>query len=443
MVPVKRICFQLIVPVVLIGISLMIIWKWPGIQDLFKSTRELKALLILLPVLPYAVYTAVGLMGWRYNDMGLLVGAGTLALSYFISLRFSPGQWANTYYEAYLFLFPLNMILCAALIKRYVFSFTSIMVMLLLLLQIVLVTLFCGQVDFSGFTVVSKLEDLFPFASIRLEDVAGGIQSFLTMKSPVIESSEIKSPLMSGLPLPAVFSFLFCLIYLSLRFLKNRDILLSGYIGGIAAVFLSAAASQPEAATVVFHLAAGLILMITNIEASFFMAYHDELTGLPGRRRLNESLINLGKTYAIAMMDIDHFKKFNDRYGHKTGDDVLKIVGTRLKQISGRAKVFRYGGEEFAAIFPGKTIEESVPHLENFRKALENNKFVVRMKSRKKSTPVKRGLGPVPRQKQVKITISIGVAQPSKTHTTPDQVIKAADKALYKAKKAGRNRVCG
>ncbi|MEZ4602309.1 MAG: diguanylate cyclase [Desulfobacterales bacterium] len=83
-----------------------------------------------------------------------------------------------------------------------------------------------------------------------------------------------------------------------------------------------------------------------------------------------------------------------------------------------------------------------MPHLENFRKALESNKFVVRLKSRAKSTPVKRGLGPSPRQKQVTITISIGVAEPSMKHATPEQVIKAADKALYKAKKAGRNRIC-
>ena len=432
MYPVKRIFFQLMVPVVLIGISLVIVWKWPGLQALLTSTKELKALLILLPMLPYAVFAAAGLMGWRYTDMGLLAGAGILALSYFLSLRFSPAQWANTYYEAYLFLFPLNMTLCAGLIKRTIFSFSSMVIIPLIVLQIVLAGLFCGQVDFSTLTVISKLDGLFPFASIRLADIADRVQSFLTLKSPV----------MPEFPLPAIFSFLFCLIYLSMRFLKSRDILLSGYIGGLTAVLLSAAANRPDAATMVFHFAAGLTLVVVNIESSFFMAYHDELTGLPGRRRLNESLMNLGKTYAIAMMDIDHFKKFNDRYGHKTGDDVLKIVGHRLKQISGRAKVFRYGGEEFTAIFPGKTVQASMPHLENFRKALESNKFIVRLKSRAKSTPVKRGLGPAPRQKQVTITISIGVAEPSTKHATPEQVIKAADKALYKAKKAGRNRIC-
>lgn len=128
MYPVKRIFYQLIIPVVLILVSLMIVWKWPEIQALFKSTRELKALLVLLPTLPYAVFAMGALMGWRYNNMGLIAGSGVLALSYFVTLGFSPGQWSNTYYEAYIFLFPLNMILCAALIKRYVFTLQSLLI---------------------------------------------------------------------------------------------------------------------------------------------------------------------------------------------------------------------------------------------------------------------------------------------------------------------------
>ena len=433
MYPIKRICYQLIVPIVLILVSLMIIWKWPEIQSLFKSTQELKALLVLLPTLPYAVFAMGALMGWRYNNMGLIAASGILSLSYFITLDFSPDQWSNTYYEAYIFLFPLNMILCAALIKRYVFTFQSLLTVFLILFQVFMVAVFCGRVDFSSSAIVSKLDGLIPFASIRLDDLSAKLQSFLKMEHLVI---------FKQIPTPAIISFLIALTWLSVRFLKNRDILLAGYVGALAAIFLSAAANQPEPATVVFHITAGLILIVTNIEASFFMAYHDELTGLPGRRSLNESMMNLGKTYTIAMMDIDHFKKFNDRYGHKTGDDVLKVVGTRLKQMSGQAKVFRYGGEEFTAVFPGKTAKESIVHLENFRKNLENSKFIVRLKSRKKSTPAKRGKGPAAGQKQVKITISIGAAGPDIKHPTPEKVIKAADKALYKAKKTGRNRVC-
>ena len=98
MYSVKRICYQLIVPIVLILVSLMIVWKWPEIQAQFKSTKELKAFLVLLPVLPYAIFFIGALMGWRYNNMGLVMGSCVLGLSYFISLRFSPGLWSNTFY---------------------------------------------------------------------------------------------------------------------------------------------------------------------------------------------------------------------------------------------------------------------------------------------------------------------------------------------------------
>ncbi|MDA3894554.1 MAG: GGDEF domain-containing protein [Desulfobacteraceae bacterium] len=433
MYSVKRICYQLIIPVILILISLMIVWKWPEIQAQFKSTKELKAFLVLLPVLPYAIFSIGALMGWRYNNMGLVMGSCVLGLSYFISLRFSPGQWSNTFYEAYIFLFPLNIVMCSMLIKRYIFTLKGFLSLFLILFQILAIITLCGQIDYSSSAVVSKIEGLIPFASIHLDDFSTGFKSFLKMKELVI---------FKQIPTPAIISFLLSLAYLSARFLKNRDILLAGYIGSLSAVFLSAAANRPEAAPIVFHITAGLILIITNIEASFFMAYNDELTSLPGRRSLNENMMNLGKKYTIAMMYIDHIKKFNDKYGHKTGDDVLKVVAARLKEISGRAKVYRYGGEEFTAVFQGKSAKESIPHLESFRKALADSQFVVRMRSRKKSTAVKRGQGPIEKQNQVWITISIGVSEPGKHHPTPEKVIKAADKALYKAKKAGRNRVC-
>ena len=337
----------------------MIVWKWPEIQAQFKSTKELKAFLVLLPVLPYTIFFIGALMGWRYNNMGLVMGSCVLGLSYFISLRFSPGQWSNTFYEAYIFLFPLNIVMCSMLIKRYIFTLKGFLSLFLLLFQILVIIALCGQIDYSSSAVVSKIEGFIPFASIRLDDFSNGFKSFLKMKDLVI---------FKQIPTPAIISFLLSLAYLSARFLKNRDILLAGYIGSLAAVMLSAAASRPEAAPVVFHITAGLILIITNIEASFFMAYNDELTSLPGRRSLNESMMNLGKKYAIAMMDIDHFKKFNDKYGHKTGDDVLKVVAVKLKEISGRAKVYRYGGEEFTAVFHGKSAKESIPHLETSEK---------------------------------------------------------------------------
>jgi diguanylate cyclase (GGDEF)-like protein len=76
-------------------------------------------------------------------------------------------------------------------------------------------------------------------------------------------------------------------------------------------------------------------------------------------------MMKLGGKYSIVMIDIDFFKKFNDSYGHDSGDEVLRFIGKCLKQIPVGGKSFRYGGEEFTVIFPGKNISEVIPHIEN------------------------------------------------------------------------------
>ncbi|UCF55947.1 MAG: GGDEF domain-containing protein, partial [Deltaproteobacteria bacterium] len=170
------------------------------------------------------------------------------------------------------------------------------------------------------------------------------------------------------------------------------------------------------------------------------MAFKDELTGLPARRALNEELLKLGSSYTAAMLDIDFFKKFNDRYGHDVGDQVLRMIAAKIAKVTGGGKAFRYGGEEFTIIFPGKFADEVIPHLERLRKAVGASSFVIRgpMRPRKKPEDPKKIKGS--RQK-VSITVSIGAAERNESHTSPQQVVDAADKALYRAKKAGRNRV--
>jgi hypothetical protein len=111
----------------------------------------------------------------------------------------------------------------------------------------------------------------------------------------------------------------------------------------------------PSAFSPLFYFfPAGLILVITTFAASFSIPSIDEPAALPGRGSLNEALLNLGKKCAIAMIDVNHFEKFNDTFGHKTGDQVLKMIASRLGEISGGAKTFRYGGEKFTAIYAGK-----------------------------------------------------------------------------------------
>jgi diguanylate cyclase (GGDEF)-like protein len=169
--------------------------------------------------------------------------------------------------------------------------------------------------------------------------------------------------------------------------------------------------------------------------------YIDELTSVPNRRAYNEDLKKLGRRYSIAMLDIDHFKKFNDMYGHKEGDNVLRYVAAHL-QDSSRSKVFRYGGEEFSIIFPGYRVHEVRERLEYVCETLAERQFYIRMSDTKRSQKSEKDRGiDLSDHKQVKVTISIGVAQRTDKLKTPEDVIEAADKALYRAKKRGRNQV--
>ena len=174
------------------------------------------------------------------------------------------------------------------------------------------------------------------------------------------------------------------------------------------------------------------------------MAYYAELTELPGRRALNEQLLRLGKRYSVALVDIDHFKKCNDTYGHDIGDQVLRMVASKLRGVSGGGKAYRYGGEEFAVLFRGKSMKEVRPTLDALRETVEATPFVLRGRRRPRAKPTERTPSPSPgskARKYVSVTVSIGVAERVEDHEEPRDVIKAADEALYRAKGAGRNQV--
>ncbi|MFA0072035.1 GGDEF domain-containing protein, partial [Vibrio breoganii] len=91
----------------------------------------------------------------------------------------------------------------------------------------------------------------------------------------------------------------------------------------------------------------GTLIIVYVMSASHDMAFNDQLTNIPGRHALEVDMKHLGRKYSMAMVDIDHFKTFNDTYGHDIGDDVLKLVARILRETTGGAKAYRYGGEEF------------------------------------------------------------------------------------------------
>jgi len=185
----------------------------------------------------------------------------------------------------------------------------------------------------------------------------------------------------------------------------------------------------------------GLIIIIYSISASHQLAFTDSLTRIPCRRALDLDLKHMGRKFTIAMLDVDHFKKFNDTYGHDTGDDVLKMVASRLMKTQGGAKSYRFGGEEFTIVFKGKYTESCKEHLEEVRELIAQYKMILRDQNSRpddyKQGCQNRG-SEGSKQKAVSVTASFGVAD-SRNARTPADVIKLADDALYRAKNSGRN----
>jgi diguanylate cyclase (GGDEF)-like protein len=193
--------------------------------------------------------------------------------------------------------------------------------------------------------------------------------------------------------------------------------------------------------TIMSYCLFGVVIIHAVLTDSYQMAFSDELTGLAARRALLQSSISLGKKYTVAMMDVDHFKKFNDTYGHDVGDQVLRLVASKMNQVKGGGKAYRYGGEEFTVVFPNKSVAHAIPYLEQVREDIANYQMAIRSDDR----PEDEKSGQSSRKKNeggtkfVNVTISIGVAEREGELKDFDQVLKRSDEALYRAKQAGRN----
>jgi diguanylate cyclase (GGDEF)-like protein len=215
-----------------------------------------------------------------------------------------------------------------------------------------------------------------------------------------------------------------------------------GLAAALAAFFIAAEWAASPSVFGTFLSAAGVIVLVAFVQESHRLAFRDELTGLPGRRALDEQLRALGPHYTIGMVDVDHFKKFNDTHGHDIGDQVLKLVAARLADVGGGGMAFRYGGEEFSLLFPDKSLKQALPYLESTRAAVERYKMLVRgdERPREEEAGIRRRGDSVP-TKRLSVTVSMGAAEPEVERQPPAQVLKAADEALYRAKRGGRNRV--
>jgi diguanylate cyclase (GGDEF)-like protein len=383
------------------------------------------------PALSFLYYCAlIGgmLLAWRFHSsrtffsLVVLFLAGQAVALYGPTYAL-PGTPAWTALRAVSLLVPLNFVLIAMMHERG-FTLSSIApVGLFLFVQSVIVAVLCGAEGESALTVHTH-----------------------------------RASTLVSLPGYALFMFAAACAFLLVRCLLTRKPADSALLWSLAAYFLSLRFTESVRISTTYSAVAACILATSIIENSYLLAYHDELTSLPSRRAFNDALLRLQEPYSIAMVDIDHFKRFNDTYGHDTGDQVLRLVASSLARVTGGGQAYRCGGEEFAILFPGKTTPDVVDHLEQLRATIEASQFHMRSgdrrhvprgpdrrnqrtRGRARKGDVIRHLAEEKSGTTLSVTVSIGVATASEARPHADLVLQAADKALYRAKDNGRNRV--
>ena len=367
----------------------------------------------------YGTYIALalgGLVSLAFNRGRVLLALLSLAIGYVgyrsALLHGLAGFPARTVFAALCIFVPLNLGILGALQERGTFNMRGLQRLAVILLEIA----------FTAWLILSRKTATVAWVYAPLSDMV-----------PVAVS-----------PIPQLgLAMIVASLALSVTaWLITRSAIDLGFAGAVVAFAVAANGIASPNVFAVFVAAAALILTIAVLQDTFRMAFRDELTGLPSRRALGESLAGLGRHYSIAMLDVDHFKNFNDTYGHDIGDQVLKMVATRLAHVGGGGKAYRYGGEEFTIVFPGKGVDKAVPHLEALRRNIADYTLALRAGDRPAQTESgRKQRGKRRAEKAVSVTISIGVAERNDRLTQPDEVIQAADKALYRAKNRGRNRV--
>ncbi len=364
----------------------------------------------LLPSFPLTVLGGGILLAWRFNRSRLVLSLAVLLLTDRALLAWAPasgagGEVGRAIFGVLTILVPLDLAALAWLPERGLLARPGRVALVGLGAEIVLLILLCQPLflPLTGWLDVSQV------------------------------------PGLGALPQPALIVFALAFLMVVWRAVRQGTALEGGAVWTVVATFLALSAGGGSLDSSVYLATGGLILVLSLIETWHGMAYDDELTGLPARRALNEALARLSGTYTVAMVDVDHFKRFNDVHGHDVGDQILRMVGARLAAVGGGGRAFRYGGEEFAVLFPGKSVDQAREYLEALRRTIEGAPFTLRSMARPRVRPEPPPAGG-PRER-LAVTVSIGVAAAGDDAVRPDDVVQAADAALYRAKQAGRNQV--
>ena len=359
----------------------------------FYSAKLPDFLFSIVPYLFYALSIIIIWVSWHFNRNRFIFVIAPLILIY-AGFEYLGVQKATQLFHYSSIIYPIHLLIFLVLKERGLFSVWGILKIVFVVLEVAAILLLLYYPNDS----INSLMNLKIFSI-----------SFFPLKDVAV----------------AVFIFIFFVI--SALVLFNRYLI---YNGTFLIILIAYSIGLYYLKTAHFvdmtFLAIDMIIFILLIRETYRLAFYDELTSMPGRRALVEDMAKLGRKYSLAMIDIDHFKKFNDTYGHDTGDEVLKMVASKLSAVSGGGKAYRYGGEEFTILFPSKEVNECFGHVDILRQNISTTPFVVRNKKKPKT---------------IYINISAGLVQSSSKDKDPFAVMKRADNALYKAKEAGRNKV--
>lgn len=392
-----KILIPITLPIVLLILSFMILIKVPELSGTLQT---------VIHYVSYALFLIGMVLSYCFNKSRGFFIILTLFISQILLMEYTPSQIDLAFYFHSVFavisvMVPMNLFIFSIIKERGILTLWGKL----------RIGWIIAQLAFTMWLVLSKKIEFIQFFTYPIIDMD------LSILAPLAQ--------------PSLLMFLVVFIVMIVRQVMKESFFESSLLGVLLAVFFSFRMIENNAAVPVFFAVSGVMLIIAVLQVSYSMAYLDELTGLPSRRALKEEMLKLGGKYVIAMMDIDFFKKFNDKYGHDVGDDVLKLVAGCIKRVGGRGKPFRYGGEEFTILFPNKTVNEAIPILEELREKVSKKAYDY--KGKKNSKRVRATT------KKLYVTISIGVAEKSERYKSAEEVIVAADKALYKAKKKGRN----
>jgi diguanylate cyclase (GGDEF)-like protein len=382
--PIKVISLNLLIPLFITALFAVVIHYTHKIPEILFN---------IVPYLFYGLSLLIIWVSWHFNRNRFIFVIIPLLLVY-IGFEYFSAKKATLLFLYASLLFPIHLLIFLVLKERGLFSFWGILKIAFFVVEIGIVLFliyYPKELIQSYFNIKLFAANFYPLKDLS---VAIGIFVLFVMSALVLFGRYLMYS--------TTFLSLLITFYLSLYFLKTPH------------------------ATEVSLLSFAIIIFILLIRESYRLAFYDELTALPGRRALVEDMAKLGRKYSLAMCDIDFFKKFNDTYGHDTGDEVLKMVASKFLEVSGGGKAYRYGGEEFVILFPSKESDESFVHVDALRKSIATTPFSVR---NKKGT------------KKIFINVSAGITQNSQKDKDPFAVMKRADDALYKAKKAGRNQV--